>query len=807
MHTMLQDLKFGARMMGRTPVVTVVAVLSLALAVAANAAMFALLNGFLLEPFPYERQDELALYRTLRQDQGQNMDMAGGVAVPNFLDYVDASPSVVGWMLYDTEVANLTGLDTPEQLSVVRATPSIFDVLGVQPTLGRGFRPEEGVDGAGRVLVLHHDFWQRRFLGDPEVLGRSVTLDGTPYTMVGVMPEDFDLVPANVQVFRPTDFAGALEGRGDRDYVAIARLRGGSTAEQAQLEIEGVHARLAAEYPDALRGIDIVVQPLREYFPGPTDRQLITLLTAVTLFALLIACANVANLLLGRAEERQREVALRTAIGAGRGRILRQLLTESVLMGALAGGVGLVLSVWIVGWLRSAMPPMLPEAVMPELDPEVVLVTLVVSMASGVIFGMAPALHAVAGNLREALGGGARGGTAGRRRKRLRSAFVVGEVAVALGLLAGSGFLMEAFDSITKDDPGFEAEGLLAFQLSVLEDRYQDDASVAAYERELLRALEEVPGVEAAAAMSSLPRSDFATSTVRYSIDGRAPQEPGEEAGAGLQSVSAGYFETLRIELRRGRLLEDSDRADAPPVAVVSEAFAAREFPEEEAIGRRLTVQGVSREIVGVVEDVMQERIRLAGTAGEQIYVPLDQAPLRSPAFAVRAEGDPATLAADVRRAVWSVEADQPIASLQPLQASIDASLAGPQAVAIFLTAMGLLALVLAAMGIYGVMAHSVLQQQRDIGIRMALGARRGEVVAALTRSGLVLVGAGVGLGLPIAFLMLRGTAASLSLFSTEVGLGYPLALGTTLIVVAVLATVLPAGRASGVTPVIALRE
>ena len=807
MHTLLQDLRFGARMMARTPVVTLAAVLSLALAVAANAAMFALLNGFLLEPFPYDRQHELVVYRTLRQDQGQSMDMAGGVAVPTFRDYMASSPSVVGWALYDTEVANLTGLDMPERLAVVRATPSIFDVLGVQPALGRGFRPEEGVEGAGRVVVLHHDFWQRRFLGDREVLGASVTLDGTPHTIVGVMPEDFDLIPADVQAIRPTDFAGALEDRGSRDYTAVARLRPEATAEQAQLEIEGLHARLAAEYPEALRGVDAVVQPLRELFPGPTDRRLVTLLLAVTLFGLLIACANVANLLLGRAEERRSEIAVRTAIGAGRSRVLRQLLTESVLMGTLAGGIGLVLSVWIVSWLRSAMPPMLPDAVMPELDPEVVLATLAVSMLAGIVFGTAPALQSVAGNLRDSLGSGARGGTAGRHRKRLRSAFVIAEVAVALGLLSGSGFLMEAFDGIIEDDPGFEAEGLLAFQLTVLEDRYADDASVVAYERELLRVLEELPGSERAAAMSSLPRSDFGNPMVRYAIDGRPARDAGEEQLAGLQSVSAGYFATLGIELRRGRLLQDSDRADAPAVAVVSEAFAAREFRGEESLGRRVIVRGEAREIVGVVEDIMQERIRLAGAAGEQIYLPLDQAALRSPAFAVRTAGDPAALAADVRRAVWSVEADQPIASLQPLQSYIDASLAGPRAVALFLSVMGAMALALAAMGVYGVMAHSVVQQRRDIGIRMALGARRGEVVAALTRSGLTLVAVGIALGLPIAFLMLRGTMASLSLFSTETGLGYPLALGGTLILVALLATVLPAGRASGVEPVVALRE
>jgi len=806
-RTLMQDLTFGLRTMARTPVVTVVAVLSLALAIAANASMFALVNGFLFEPFPYENQDELVLYRTLRQDQAGNMDMSGGVAVPSFRDYVESTPSVLASAIYVGEVANLTGLDAPEQLSVVVTTPSLFDVLGVQPSLGRAFRAEEGVEGAGRVLVLHHDFWQRRFLGETTVLGRSVTLDGTAYTIVGVMPEGFDLLPANVQAFRPSDFADQSENRAARGYAGVARLRPGATTTQAQLEVEGVHTRLATEFPEALRGVDVVVQPLRESFPGETDSRLVKLLTAVTLFALLIACANVANLLLGRAEERQREIAVRTAIGAGRGRILRQLLTESMLMASLAGGVGLALSVWVVGWLRSAMPPMIPSAMMPELEPEVVLATLAVSLLAGLAFGMAPAAHAVAGNLRESLASGARGGGVGRRRKRLRNAFVVAEIAVALGLLTGSGFLLEAFDEVMDADPGFEAEDILALRLSVLEERYTDDASVVAYERELLRVLGDLPGVEGVAIMSSLPRSDFGNPTVRYTIDGRPPLEASEQPLAGLQVVSADYFATLAIESRAGRLLADADRADAPPVAVVSEAFAAREFGGADPLGQRVTVRGASREIVGVVENIVQERIRLAGQAGEQIYLPLDQAPLRAPAIALRVAGDPAALAADVREAIWSVEPDQPVADLQPLQAYIDASLAGPRTIALFLSAMGFIALALAAMGVYGVMAHSVLQQQREIGIRIALGAQRGSVVAGLARSGLLLVGLGAALGLPIAFLMFRGTVAGLSLFDTEVGVTYAAVLGSTLLGVAVLATLLPAGRASGVAPVVALKE
>jgi putative ABC transport system permease protein len=807
MRTLLQDVRFGIRMMARAPVVTVVAVLSLALAIAANGAMFALMNGFMFEPFPYERQDELVIYRTLDRDDGQNMDMAGGVSVPSFRDYVAASSSVVAGALYDSEVANLTGLDTPEQLNVVMATPSLFDVLGVEPSLGRGFRTEEGIEGGGQVLVLHHDFWERRFFADPGVLGRTVMLDGTSYTIVGVMPEGFDLVPADVQAFRPTDFDAELDDRASRGYTGIARLRRDTSPEQAQREAETAHVRAQGEFPEALRGIDLVVQPLRASFPGTTDTQLVRLLTAVSLFGLLIACANVANLLLGRAEERQREIAVRTAIGAGRARILRQMLTESVLMGSVAGAIGLALSVGVVRWLRAQMPPLLPAAVMPELDPEVVVATLGVSMLAGIVFGMAPAVHSVAGNLREALTSGARGGTAGRRRKRLRSAFVVAEVAVALGLLTGAGFLMEAFDGIVRDDPGFEAYGLLAFRISVLEDRYADDGAVVAYEHELVRALEEIPGVQGVAVMSSLPRSDFSNPMARYTIDGRTAPELNEQPLAHVQAVSVDYFETMAVEPRSGRLLGDADRADAAPVAVVSEAFVAREFPGDDPIGERVTVRGISREIVGVVENIVQERIPLAGRAGEQIYVPLAQAPSRTPAFAVRADGDPSALAAYVRRAIWSVEPDQPIADLQPLQSHIDASLSGPRAIGVFLTAMGGIALALAAMGVYGVMAHSVIQQRRDIGVRIALGARRGEVVGALARSGLVRVGLGVALGLPIALLMVRGALSSLNLFETDVGLRYALGLGATLIAVAVVATLLPAGRASGVAPVVALKE
>ncbi|MDH3207663.1 MAG: ABC transporter permease [Gemmatimonadota bacterium] len=804
MGTLLQDVKFGLRMMGRTPVVTLVAVVSLALGIAANASMFSLLNSFLFEPFPYEDQDGLAMLRT--KPVGEGLDVAGMVSVPNFRDYVAASQSIERAAIYTVRPANLTGLDTPEQLGLVEAMPSLFDVLGVQPALGRGFRPEEGVEGAGNVLVLGHDYWERRFFGDRDVLGRPVTLDGVAHTIVGVMPEEFELIPANVQAYRPTDFADRMEDRGSQEYISFLRLRGGASADQVQLEIEGLHQRLVTEYPDALSGTEIVVQPAREFFPGPTDRNLYAILTVVTLFGLLIACANIANLLLSRADERQQEVAVRTAVGAGQGRVLRQLLTESVVMGMIGGILGIVFSIWIVAWMRSIMPPEVPSFSLPELDLKVVAVTIAVSMLAGVVFGIAPALQSVGSNLRESLGGGARGGTAGRRRKRLRNAFVIGEVAVALALLSGAGFLIQAFDQLSNGEQGFEAAGLLTFNLSVLDDRYPENSDVIAYERELLRVLDEIPSVSGVAIMSTLPRGN-ATSQTRYTVDGRPEPELSEQPTAGLQIVNPGYFKTMEVALREGRLIEEVDREDSPFVAVISEALAAREFPNDDPIGQQLTVDDASREVVGVVEDIYQDRMRLAGSGGEQIYVPSEQRAMRNPSFALRTSGDPTALAADVRSAVWSVEADQPIATPRTLEAFIAESLAGPRAVSKFLLAVGAIALALAAIGIYGVMAQSVTQQQREIGIRMALGASQGTVVGMVARSGLTLVGVGLLLGLPLAFLMFRGTTLSLNLFNVDIGFGYPIGLGTSLVVIAVLSTILPARRASAVAPVTALKD
>ena len=804
MTTLLQDLRYGLRMLAKAPVISAVAALSLALGIAANATIFALLDAFLLEPLPYHDQDGLVLLGGRRQ--GESSQDFVSLSMADFRDYEAAARGLFSAMAYTTERANLTGMDVPEQLQVVVGTPNLFDVLGVQPAIGRSFRAEEGAAGVGNVLVLEHDFWQRRFLGDTEVLGRTLTLDDQTYTVVGVMPEAFDMIPANVHAFRPTDFAAVRDDRASRDYISFARLVPGATAEQVQRELAPVAERVAAEHPDTNRNLEVRVMAARDFFPGETDTKLTMILAAVALFGLLIACANVANLLLARAEERQKEVAVRTALGAARHRILRQLLTESVTLGLAAGVLGIALAVVLVRWMQAGMPPEMPKAMIPELDPGVLAMTLAVAVLAGIAFGLAPALHATRADLREALGEGSRGGTASRSRRRLRNAFVVGEFAVALGLLTGTGFLMDIFNQLTPADPGFRQEGLLTFSLTVPEDRYPASPELVVYEDELLSRLAAVPGVQGVALMSSLPRGRGNPST-GYTVEGRPAPAEGEAPTAGLQAVNPEYFSTMGIALLSGRGIESSDRAGTQPALVVSQALVDREFPGEDPLGRTVTFRGETRTIVGVAADIVQDRIALAGDRDEAFYVPVAQSPPRNLAFALRTAGDPEALSADVRRAVWAVNPDQPVAQLRTLDEHVAESLAGPRAIALFIATMGAIALALAAMGIYGVMAHAVAQQQREIGIRMALGAGRGTVVAMVTRSGLTLAGIGMLLGLPLSYLMYRSVASAFNLFEGEVGMSYAAWVTAALAAVALLSTWLPARRASGVPPVAALRD
>jgi putative ABC transport system permease protein len=570
--------------------------------------------------------------------------------------------------------------------------------------------------------------------------------------------------------------------------------------------LTGAFSRIETEYPDAIRNWTLDVSEARSFFPGPTDTKLVLLLLTVALFGLAIAGANVANLQLGRAELRMKEIAVRTTLGAGRLRILRQLLTESIVLSLVAGAVGTVLSLFVIRGLGTAMPPELPRAFVPALDGPTLIATVVLAMLVGILFGLAPALHASGANLRDSLGEGTRGGTATRKRKRIRSAFVMGEVAVALALLTGAGFLVQAMDTVVNRDPGFDPAGLLTFELTLPEYRYGEPPAMAAFEREAERVLAGVNGVEGVAIMSTLPRSQSTPNTT-FHIEGTQPAEDNDRPQTGWQAVNAAWFETLGVPLVSGRYIEASDRADTRPVVVVNGEFADRWFGGDDAVGKRIEVFGESREIVGVVGNIMQSRIALNGRGEAAVYLPIEQRPLRNPAFALRVAGETSAVAGAVRAAIRQVDPDQPVAELRTLDEHISASLAGPRMIGLFVSALGVLAMVLAAIGIYGVMAHNVMQARREIGIRMAIGARPGRVVGMFARYGLVLTGIGLLAGVPLAFLVQRGVVSSLNLFEVQISPAYALGGAALLAGVAGLASWLPALRAAHIQPASSLQN
>jgi putative ABC transport system permease protein len=800
MYDFLQDVRFGVRMLAKSPVLVAVAAVSLAMGIVANTTTFAVANGFLFAPWPFEDQDELLMIWEIHQKDNDDQAVSPG----NFLDYRARATVFEDLIAYDVLPANLTGGDEPERVQLVPMSPKTFSLLGRNPVLGRDFEEREGVSGEGKVVILSHPFWKRSFGQDRAVLGKTVTLDGEPYTVVGVTAEDFDFIPADVDIFRPTSWEDRREDR-ERALIVIGRLKPGRSREEAQAEVETISAQLAKEHPETNEGYHARAIGLRDYFPGPTDTWLMYILLTVSGFVLLIACANIANLLLARAESRQREVAVRTALGAGRSRILRQLLTESVLLALLGGGLGTLLSVYTIRWVSASMPAMLPRSFMPELDGTVLLYTLALSMLAGIVFGVAPALHTFGDDLREALGENSRGGTTTRKRNRLRSAFVVAELAAALALLIGSGALLNIFQKFVMSSPGFEVEGVLTAQLTASENRHPGNSDLRLFYREVLRRLSETPGIESVAAMSQLPRSR-AESRTKFVIDGRPTPRYNEEPESGWQSVNAAYFDALGVPVLSGRSVAGSDLEDSAPVAVVNESFVETFFPGEDPIGKGLTVMGKSRRIVGVSKNIYQTRMPERGAKiGPVLYLPMEQEPVRSMSFAMRVQGEPSALATRVRGAVWEVDPDQPVSAVQPLTEHIKTELAGPRILLIVLSVFGGMALLLSAIGVYGVMAHGVAQKTREIGIRMALGAGQGEVLRLVTFQGLRLLVLGFAIGAPFAFALTRAVRAA---FSSSVSVASPelvLAVIATLGFVAALATYLPARRASRLQPVRAL--
>ena len=795
----VQDLRYGLRMMTKTPVVILVAVASLAVGISANTVTFSVANGFFFKPFPYHNQDELVLvFENYRKD-GEDQQ----VSPANFLDWRERSTVFESLIAYGDAPANLTGGEAPERVRLVTASVDIFELLGREPFLGRGFRSEDAAEGG--VVILSNSFWQQQFSSERGVLGSEIVLDGKPYNIIGVMPEDFDIVPANVDLYRPTTWQERINDRTERSLLVMGRLAPGRTVDEAQAELSAIATQLESEYPDDNTGMGARALTLRELFPGPTDTTLMYILLTVAGFVLLIACANIANLLLARAEGRQREVAVRTAMGAGRGRILRQLLTESILLATVSALLGTFLSVYGVRFVATAMPAQLPRAFTPTLDANVLLYTLAAALLAGIIFGIAPALHSFGDDIRESLGENGRGGTATRKRNRLRSSFVVAELAAALALLVGGGVLMTIFDRLIEQSPGFDPNGVLTLQLTASEDRYPEDADVNRFYEDVVSQLSELARVQSVAAMVDLPRSR-GVGRIDFTIDGRELPEASGAPTSSWQSVSTSYFEALGVPIVSGRGLSASDRADTERVVVVNESFVDSFFSEEEPLSRHLTIRGTPRRIVGVSANVFQTRMPSeGGKIGPMLYLPMGQQPARNMSLAMRVSGEPDSLAPEVRQAVWAVDPDQPVSSIQTLEEHIATMLSGPRIISLILGVFGGVALLLSSMGIYGVMSHSVVQRRREIGIRMALGAGGDDVVKMVTRQGMKLAGIGVVVGAPLAYAIVRSIR---SMLFTDDAISLPFIFTATAVLVAAAfaATYLPALRASRLHPVKALQ-
>jgi putative ABC transport system permease protein len=809
MRNLLKDVRYGLRMLAKAPGFTAVAVLAVALGVAANTAIFSVINAVLLEPLPYKEPGRLVeLWEMNRpRDARQNV-----LSPANLIDWKEQSDVFEDVAAFLDDRGNLTGGGEPYEVVVQHVTPNLFQMLGVEPIKGRGFAPEDAAPGAARVVVLSHGLWQRRFGGDPAIVGKTFSISGTPVTVVGVMPARFQWfirkgsrTAAPPEMWSPFALTDQYRKRQGRYMSAVARLKPGVTRERAEAELNHLAARLEEQYPEFNKGWGAEVVSLRDQFAGPIKPVLWVLLGAVG-FLLLIACANVANLLLARGASRQKEIAIRTALGAGRWRVVRQLLTESLLLAFVGGGLGLLLAWWGVELLLALSPRDVLDLGGVSLNLPVLGFTFGVSLLTGVVFGIVPAFEASRVSTSESLKEGAKGTTAGKRGGRLRGAFVVAEIALALVLLVGAGLMLKSFARLRSVDPGFEPDNLLTMRVSLPEKRYKEDAQVIAFCRQAAERLAAIPGVTAAGAINYLPFAGPGAAT-DFKIVGRPEPLPGDEPDTDVRVTDENYFRAMGIPVLRGRMYTAQEATQMRSVAVVSESFANKYFPGEEALGQRLVVDMKDdpepTEIVGVVGDVKLHA--LDEEPRPTVYWPHAELVYSSMTFVMRAKGDPAALGPAARAAIQSIDSDQPVADMRPMNQLLAESVTRARFGATLLGVFAAVALVLAGVGVYGVMSYAVAQRTHEIGVRVALGAQAGDVLRLVVGHGMALAGAGLAAGVLGALALTRLLSSLLFEVSTT-DLGTYATLTGFLLLVALLACLVPARRATKVDPMVALR-
>ena len=810
METILNDARYAVRTLLQRPGFALVAVAALALGIGANTAIFSVVNTVLLRPLPFEHPERLVTLSTELRRAPQ--DGRGSFSVPDLLD-VQARASTLEYVAtYQRSGTVLTEGGEPERIIGAAVNADYFPLFGVKPALGRVFTREEDRPGAESVIVLSHGLWQRRFGGDPTIIGRQITL-GAKTTVIGVMPQGFEFpIRDDSQDYWEPIFSAPFmtkaerEVRGSRSLSVVARLKPGASIEQARAELDALSRQIERQSPESNTDVVFNAVSLHEEMTRDYRPALLVLLGAVAL-VLLIACANVANLLLARATARQKEIAIRTALGASRGRIVRQLLTESLLLSLVGGGAGLLLAAWGLDVLVAAGPADVPRLRDVHLDGQVLGFTLGVSALTSVLFGLVPALQASRPDPGDSLKEGGRGSTEGGRG-RMRGALIVAEVALSLMLLVGAGLLIRSFVRLLGTDAGFDAERVLALDIPLSRSKYPQPEQQAAVFRQLVERMRAVPGVREAGVVSNLPLSNL-DYELSFEIEGRPPSRPGEEPSADYTVAGADYFGAMKMRLLRGRLFDDRDTPEAPPAMLVSDAFARRFFPGEDPLGKRIRIDGEEgkhppREIVGVVGDV--RRGGLDVDAEPEFYVSYLQSPERRLNLVLSTETpDAASLTQAARAAVREFDPNQLIWRTQTMDELLGKSLAPRRFNMMLLATFAGVALVLAGVGLYGVMSYTVTRRTHEIGIRMALGAQRGDVLRLVVSQGLALTLVGVALGLACALALSRVLTSLLFGISATDPLTYAV-VALLLVAVALVACLVPARRATKVDPMVALR-
>jgi putative ABC transport system permease protein len=800
-----KDVRYGARMLLKSPAFTAAAIITLALGIGATTATFSCADALLWKPVPLPNLDSLVMI-------GQRGDNPGefNSATPADIDDLRHQSTTLGPVAsWQERLANIVGAgNEPDRVAQAPVTANFFDVIGVQPARGRGFQPGEDQPGREREVIFSDALWRNRFGADPNIVGKTIRLDDENYLVIGVMPPKYEF-PLGIDLWTPMALKPELRNsRKFQEFQCMAHLKPGSTVAQAVAEAEGISARLRTAYPDTNKDRHFAVWPSHRYLVDQeTNNYLIMLLFSVS-FVLLIACVNVANLQFARATGRLREVAVRTALGAGRGRIVTQLVTESVLLALVGGILGLLVAYWSLNLIRAGMPPEIQRFIVGwndmRLDTRALAFTMAAALASGIVAGLAPAWQNSRPNLTDALREGGRSSSGSRRRHVLRNVLVGAEIALAVVLLVGASLMLRGFHNILATGARLEPSTLLTLRLGLTESKYKEPHQIAGFYQDVLQRLNALPGVRSAAAVTSMPYSEH-SNWRDFSIEGQ-PIEPGKEPDAMFQVTSPEYFATTHVPLREGRFINSGDGPDAPPVVLVSDSAVARYWHGKSPLGQHITILDTKwppMTIVGVVGDMMHNPYDR--NPRRCLYVSYLQEPARWMDIGVRTAGNPLLVAPNVSAAVRAIDAEQPITNMQGMEKSIHDASIGLQYVEIFMAVFGVLALVLSAVGVYGVMAYMVSEQTHDIGLRMALGSPRILVLRAIFRRGMLTAFAGLAVGLPAGYglaLVTQSLIYGVTAKDPATFIGIPLIL----LAATALAIFVPARRAISIDPIVALR-